>query len=97
MKKITHITPPTLDIEICNVVSGASQKLTLNEYEFYTLKLEFAQGFRTFDKVTYVVDNEEGTILQDGACTLAYEPFSMIIDIKFEMLKLKNKHIKFSS
>ena len=63
------------------------------------------KGLRTFDKVKYAViiqDNynltvstEEGTILQDGACTLPYEPFSMILDMKFEMLKLKNKHIQF--
>ena len=105
MKEITRITPPTIDIEISNIASNQSLKLTLNEYEFRTLQLEFAQGLRTFDKVKYAViiqDNynltvstEEGTILQDGACTLPYEPFSMILDMKFEMLKLKNKHIQF--
>ena len=95
MKEITRVTPPTIDIEISNIVSNQSLKLTLNEYEFWTLRLEFAQGLRTFDKVKYVLDNEEGTILQDGACTLPYEPFSMILDMKFEMLKLKNKHIQF--
>jgi hypothetical protein len=101
MKEITRITPPTIDIEISNIASNKSLKLTLNEYEFWTLRLEFAQGLRTFDKVKYAViiqDNynltvstEEGTILQDGACTLPYEPFSINLDIQFEILKLKNR------
>lgn len=91
MQQIKLVTPPTIDISISNVISNESLNLTLNEYEFWTLRLEFAQGLRPFDKVKYVFDNEEGTILQDGACTLVYEPFSMNLDIQFEILKLKNK------
>lgn len=91
MQQIKLVTPPTIDISISNVISNENLNLTLNEYEYWTLRLEFAQGLRPFDKVKYALDNEEGTILQDGSCTLAYEPFSMSDDLAFEIFILKNK------
>ena len=92
MKLLRRIPAPTIDIELSSVVGGVSQKATLNEYEFRTLQLEFAQGLRTFDKVKYVIDNEEGTILQDGSCTVHLSLFSMADEIALEIYLLKNNH-----
>ena len=93
MKEITRITPPTIDIEISNIASNESLKLTLNEYEFWTLRLEFAQGLRTFDKVKYVLDNEEGTILQDGSVSIlskkSWDIFRSIDKAALEIFMLK--------
>ena len=96
MKEITRITPPTIDIEISNIVSNQSLKLTLNEYEFWTLRLEFAQGLRTFDKVKYVLDNEEGTILQDGSVPFsrrAWDMFRIIDKAALDIFMLKKTEL----
>lgn len=94
MLPITRITPETIDIEISNVVSGNSLRLSLNEYEFRTLQLEFARGLRPFDKVKYVVNNSEGTILQDGSCSLHHGKFALADEIALEIFMLKNQRYR---
>lgn len=87
MKNIqfTRIDTPAIQVTLTCLITDESIKANLNEIEFRTLQLEFAQGLRPLHKATFPSGNEEGSINQFGCLSESLPLLTGNQDIQLEI------------